>query len=728
MKQLKGILDRNNDSKKFIGLTATPVRYLDNERNMTEEIFDGNVASTISLASAMLDGLLPVPIYVNSKIACREELEKARIRVNRLAPTKEKQELEEKLNKIDKDINNGDKDINKMLKKYIDKKDGKYLIFCNKKDSLEKAYNDVDKWFEGFGKIKKYKVYSSQPMGENSKEILKRGKSEDINQANLNCFNDDKDGISILLSVDILNEGVHASGVDGELLFRKTSSPIIYFQQIGRSLSFSGRNKQIIIFDLVNNFRQHKAIDAVYEELLDEAKKRIKTNPENAERYQSIIDKFKILDETKSIYDEIDSIKDQVTDEKIIDSKLNYSIKILQDTIEDYKKKGKTINIGYLLQNSDAQKAYFTIDKYSDYVDNNQFKQLLDLNILLPVELSTSYEERLDQLDGYNSIWEREKADNLISINKYIDFIGNNGRKPRFNSDDVDEKSICEKYLKNVYEINDEQKVKLKGYLDKYNIEYAPWDKVILGKQIEEKDIEKVIEMSNSYLEKNIKLPSYLKDTISRINYNGEVEYEERLFSILNKTDEIEEEQRKQEIQKRIENLSNIVNRLESYKDLSNEELKETGIIDEIMGLRFSDRQYIRKKFSAIKKDQYNELINRNEDTDMIKFCRSLKKLDNSQIENYCSNIENDQEMYATLNGVIEFMSNNNEKEHTEKTRKTSKYFLNIKICYGKIITYKKEKIISNDVPVAYAINTIGILDYNFYKNENYDENINKLY
>lgn len=35
IKQLKLNLQKSDDSKKFIGLTATPVRYLDDERNMT---------------------------------------------------------------------------------------------------------------------------------------------------------------------------------------------------------------------------------------------------------------------------------------------------------------------------------------------------------------------------------------------------------------------------------------------------------------------------------------------------------------------------------------------------------------------------------------------------------------------------------------------------------------------------------------------------------------------
>ena len=76
IKKLKYLLDNSEDDKKIIGLTATPIRYLDRARNMTKELFDDVVASVLSLSEAMLDKILPVPMYINSKIACREEYQK----------------------------------------------------------------------------------------------------------------------------------------------------------------------------------------------------------------------------------------------------------------------------------------------------------------------------------------------------------------------------------------------------------------------------------------------------------------------------------------------------------------------------------------------------------------------------------------------------------------------------------------------------------------------------
>lgn len=288
LKELILLINERNEDKKVIGLTATPIRYLDNERNMAYELFEGNVVSEISLSEAMLEGLLPVPIYINSNISCRDEFIKVSKRVSQLLPSKEKWQLERKLEKIGKNINNGSEDIKNMLNKHIQEKNGKYIIFCESIEALGQYYDEADRWFSGIGEIKKYKVHSEQYDKENKQKGIKLRSVRELNQYNLDSFNNDKDGISVLFCVDVLNEGVHVEGIDGVILLRKTSSPIIFFQQIGRALSFSGRNKQIKIFDLKNNFGNYNAIEAVFREFHEEMQRRIELYPEKAEQYKSI--------------------------------------------------------------------------------------------------------------------------------------------------------------------------------------------------------------------------------------------------------------------------------------------------------------------------------------------------------------------------------------------------------------------------------------------------------
>ena len=43
---------------KLLGLSATHIRYLDNQHDMTEELFDRNIASYMTLGEAIVRGIL----------------------------------------------------------------------------------------------------------------------------------------------------------------------------------------------------------------------------------------------------------------------------------------------------------------------------------------------------------------------------------------------------------------------------------------------------------------------------------------------------------------------------------------------------------------------------------------------------------------------------------------------------------------------------------------------
>lgn len=56
----------------ILGLSATAIRYLDNRRNMADELFDGNIASKMTLGEAIVRGILNPPKYVLSVFAYRK--------------------------------------------------------------------------------------------------------------------------------------------------------------------------------------------------------------------------------------------------------------------------------------------------------------------------------------------------------------------------------------------------------------------------------------------------------------------------------------------------------------------------------------------------------------------------------------------------------------------------------------------------------------------------------
>ena len=65
---------------KFLGLTATNIRYLDNNRDMAEELFDSRVASDMTLGEAVVMGILPAPKYVTTVYQYQKALAKYQAR------------------------------------------------------------------------------------------------------------------------------------------------------------------------------------------------------------------------------------------------------------------------------------------------------------------------------------------------------------------------------------------------------------------------------------------------------------------------------------------------------------------------------------------------------------------------------------------------------------------------------------------------------------------------
>lgn len=69
---------------KFLGLTATNIRYLDNNRDIAEELFDSRVASNMTLGEAVVMGILPAPKYVTTVYRYQKALAKYQARVDNL--------------------------------------------------------------------------------------------------------------------------------------------------------------------------------------------------------------------------------------------------------------------------------------------------------------------------------------------------------------------------------------------------------------------------------------------------------------------------------------------------------------------------------------------------------------------------------------------------------------------------------------------------------------------
>lgn len=241
---------------KVLGLSATPIRYLDNCRNMAEELFtvDGQlcVASEMTLGEAIVRGILPVPRYVTTLVQYQQELRRYQKRIDTLVPKGMKEPSQRYLDALRRSLSQA-QGLEQVFARYL-KRGEKYLIFCSDWAHLQKIKVQLPVWFrEVDDQPQCYSLYSGAPETE----------------AEYGAFlADESDNLKLLLCINRLNEGVHVEGVSGVILFRPTVSPILYKQQIGRALT-AGTAEMPLILDVVNNFDSLNSIGTIREEMSD---------------------------------------------------------------------------------------------------------------------------------------------------------------------------------------------------------------------------------------------------------------------------------------------------------------------------------------------------------------------------------------------------------------------------------------------------------------------------
>ena len=236
---------------KLLGLTATNVRYLDNNRDMAEELFDGRIASEMTLGEAIVRGILPAPKYVTTVFRYQNELAKYQARVDSLRSPGVQDANQKYLDALRRALEQAD-GLDKVFAQHITQTCGKYIVFCSGKEHMDEMIFHVPEWFAGVNQnIKVYKTYASDP--EASKEFA--------------AFKaDESERLKLLFCIDMLNEGVHVEGISGVILFRPTVSPIIYKQQIGRALT-AGATAAPLVLDVVNNFEGLSSIAGLQSEM-----------------------------------------------------------------------------------------------------------------------------------------------------------------------------------------------------------------------------------------------------------------------------------------------------------------------------------------------------------------------------------------------------------------------------------------------------------------------------
>ena len=288
---VKTVLEQNPQAK-LIGLTATPVRCLDRQLDTCELLFDGNVASQMTLGEAIVRGILGAPTYVTALYSCQKQLERYERRVRAARRRTARERGEDLLDALRRAIDQAE-GLDEIFARHIHDRAGKYLVFCS---SCEHMREMASLAAEHFGKIDAaphvYTMYSADPASSKAFQSFKA---------------DDSAHLKLLYSVSMLNEGIHVEDVSGVILFRPTVSPIVFKQQIGRALTVGKRDA--VIFDIVDNISNLYSIGALEEEM-DDA---VRFFRESGEGGTVIQEKFRVIDEVRDVKRMFDELERTLT-------------------------------------------------------------------------------------------------------------------------------------------------------------------------------------------------------------------------------------------------------------------------------------------------------------------------------------------------------------------------------------------------------------------------------
>lgn len=276
-----------------LGLSATNIRYLDSQRDMAQELFDGNIASQMSLGEAIVRGILNPPKYVLSMYYYQNTLEKYERRVKKTKSKVARDNAEKCLDELRRTLEKAE-GLDVIFQKHMTDPHGKYIVFCSNKEHMDQMMKHTE-WFSKVDtEPHMYSVYSSDPGADKAFKDFKE--------------DNDNNHLRLLYCIDALNEGIHVDDINGVILLRPTVSPIVYKQQIGRALSAS-KKTNTVIFDIVLNIENIYSIDSIKEEM------QVATSYYRSlgESDQIINEKFKIIDEVRNCRELFEKLNDALT-------------------------------------------------------------------------------------------------------------------------------------------------------------------------------------------------------------------------------------------------------------------------------------------------------------------------------------------------------------------------------------------------------------------------------
>lgn len=305
-----------------LGLTATPIRFLDNKRDMVSEMFRGISVGNLTIRRCIEDGILPKLTYVTGMIDISADIQDRVSRINKGATSNKLKgssvEQARQLLLSYQSLWDRDEEIIKILRKYIGEsqyKNYKHLVFVPSIELANQMRHIVSHWFEAIYPkltINVYVVHSKNPQA--NYELSEFCEQKAIGN------------IDVLISVNMANESFHIDGTKSVIMLRYIQSPNLYIQQFGRALASGGEDP--IIFDFMGNISAMENIFDVLGNLETKVSTVFKDNAH--EKLKQRTNKiFKVYDDNTSEFRGILSKVD-----RLISSKWETNFYLVKDLVE----------------------------------------------------------------------------------------------------------------------------------------------------------------------------------------------------------------------------------------------------------------------------------------------------------------------------------------------------------------------------------------------------------
>lgn len=386
---------------KILGLSATPIRYFDNNRDMTDELFNGKVASEITLEEAIERGILKGFDYIATTYT--QEVEDSimdGMMENSIVPEHEKEKFESLREELRVAINENIVNLPDMLGDVVTQKSGKYVFFCKNIEEKKEMIKMAEQMFSKVNQnIKVYDVDSTY--------------TDIANQRTMRAFRNasSDDGVmKIIYSVDMLVEGIQVPDLAGGFTTKPTKSPRVAFQEVGRILTTEDGIRPVFV-DFVDSFRQLEIIQNI-----SKNEDRTRASGSKKETQDDLDRKIRVIDHTLKIADIVSKMEMIKRDKTTLEQKIAI-IEEYQQTNDYQIISGKTVYNGYpvgpwILQLRSAIRKNKIIDKAL-------IKRLDDVGALKSD--FTTIEERANVLCEIA----QKYPEYMIHVGKYTGFVKN---------------------------------------------------------------------------------------------------------------------------------------------------------------------------------------------------------------------------------------------------------------------------------------------------------------